>query len=572
MTTPNSQPENETSHRLATWFPTFRLLATWKFWRRALAVLVGLITLVALFYAVENLRGSWAWNRTKERLRAQGEILDIRKLAPPVPPDAENMAMAEPFRKFFDYQYDPKTHEVQWAEKSTLSEPLLSIYFEEPVYRAEDIRMLPSDAEERKTAEWAERYGLALTNSADAVLEDRPKPRPLKPELGLWPHELAINWEEWAEYYRLGTSQLTNHAFASPAKDADTVPSVLEALNGYAETYRQIRTACGRPKCRFPVHYEEGLQALLPHVGKLRNSSRYCVLKARAHLALGETEDAFEALQTGICLAQATAGEPLLISQLVRYANWNTLMAAIWDGMHSHQWTRSQLRQLIDQFASVNLIEDYQFGVRGERAFLVQVIENEPAETLRTISDLSTPWAELGWHLIPKGWFLQNLKRLSLHYQDLIEKPVDAKTRRLRPESTRRVEHDFESDTKSATPYNFLARIWMPSMERMILRTAAAQNRLHLAGIAARLELYYREHGKYPSGLEPLESLGDGPLPLDVLTGQPFRYRAIKDGAGYQLYSIGWDLADDHGEPARDEQTQEPEIDQETGDWIWPSP
>ena len=60
-------------------------------------VLVALITLLALFYVEENVRGKAAWERHLRELEAKGDTLDILKVAPPLIPDAQNMAAAPIF-------------------------------------------------------------------------------------------------------------------------------------------------------------------------------------------------------------------------------------------------------------------------------------------------------------------------------------------------------------------------------------------------------------------------------------------------------------------------------------------
>src|ERR1035437_1466801 len=50
-----------------------RALFTRRFWKLALIVLACLAILVALFYAEEDLRGKWAWEKYKRAWEAKGE-------------------------------------------------------------------------------------------------------------------------------------------------------------------------------------------------------------------------------------------------------------------------------------------------------------------------------------------------------------------------------------------------------------------------------------------------------------------------------------------------------------------
>ena len=91
--------------------------------------LLALVLLVALFYAVENIRGRLAWQRYKHECAAKGEdIEDWQSLIPPPIPDGDNVAMvpiiqdllADPPRKrlrlpFGRYPRDINTNAVSGA-------------------------------------------------------------------------------------------------------------------------------------------------------------------------------------------------------------------------------------------------------------------------------------------------------------------------------------------------------------------------------------------------------------------------------------------------------------------------
>ena len=72
----DSRPSQSLWQRAWHPFPTFRKLFDWIFsWRAVRACLFGLVclaTLIALFYAEENWRGQWAWNRYKRALERGG--------------------------------------------------------------------------------------------------------------------------------------------------------------------------------------------------------------------------------------------------------------------------------------------------------------------------------------------------------------------------------------------------------------------------------------------------------------------------------------------------------------------
>ena len=54
----------------------------WRLARWVIAALIACVTLIALFYAVEDWRGRAAWVRCKRELEAKGERLDWAAYVP----------------------------------------------------------------------------------------------------------------------------------------------------------------------------------------------------------------------------------------------------------------------------------------------------------------------------------------------------------------------------------------------------------------------------------------------------------------------------------------------------------
>ena len=63
--------------------------------RRLLMVGASLVTLIGLFYAVENWRGRRAWEAFQTEWEARGEHFDLAYYIPKVVPDEENFAISD---------------------------------------------------------------------------------------------------------------------------------------------------------------------------------------------------------------------------------------------------------------------------------------------------------------------------------------------------------------------------------------------------------------------------------------------------------------------------------------------
>ena len=79
-------------------------------------------------------------------------------------------------------------------------------------------------------------------------------------------------------------------------------------------------------------------------------------------------------------------------------------------------------------------------------------------------------------------------------------------------------------------------------------------------------ERHHFDKGSYPENLESLAPTYLPKAPVDVLEGQPLRY-TTKGKQGFQLYSLGWNLTDEGGQPSP--RSTDGTLNQEQGDWVW---
>src|SRR5829696_7551835 len=95
-------------------FPLFRALFRAVFSRRAVFVVIAIITLIALLYAEENFRGRRAWARYRKSAEARGMILDFARHIPPPIPDDQNAANTPLIQSWFPKPSPDDTN--RWPE------------------------------------------------------------------------------------------------------------------------------------------------------------------------------------------------------------------------------------------------------------------------------------------------------------------------------------------------------------------------------------------------------------------------------------------------------------------------
>jgi hypothetical protein len=99
-------------------------------------------------------------------------------------------------------------------------------------------------------------------------------------------------------------------------------------------------------------------------------------------------------------------------------------------------------------------------------------------------------------------------------------------------------------------------------------KCALGQAYLDLARVACALERFRLVNNHYPETLDALAPRFIATMPRDVVSGQPLHYRCTPDDR-FVLYSIGWNLLDDHGTPGL---RKSGSVDETAGDWVWRYP
>ncbi|HUD82764.1 MAG TPA: hypothetical protein VMQ67_04645 [Candidatus Saccharimonadales bacterium] len=181
-------------------------LFSWRTARRGLIGVVGLITLLALLYTEENIRGKHAWDTYWRDAEARGENLDFNALIPQPIPDDQNFA-ATPFIQ-------------SWLVRSN--------YVFRQVWKGDN-------------------YDQAETHVRDS------RAKPDRHFLDL------VGWSRAFDVVRAGKITGSQN-FASGKLDlesrAKAAPSVLEGLKTDDAAFAELRAASQRPFSRYPVKYD----------------------------------------------------------------------------------------------------------------------------------------------------------------------------------------------------------------------------------------------------------------------------------------------------------------------------
>jgi hypothetical protein len=474
----------------------------WKWLRRLLLAFAVLATIIAALITIENVHGNRKWERFKKEAIARGKHLDTAYYIPANVPDDENFGAIPLFAPLFSYKVRPGVG-GRWDSNAvaSLTEPSLG-------------------APKASAGKW--RAGTALDLSAWQLHLRTVKQLPRVPEQD------------------------------SAAKE------VLLALGFFDNRISELRTASVRPFSRFPLHYEEGPYLLTTHAPVLKHFSRIVQLRALAHLANKETEEA--ASDTLLCLrlAESIREEPLMISQLNRAALLELALQPVWEGLARRQWTKAQLQGFQMRLAHIDLLSSARSAMLCEENW-------------------STEYAGLG-DLAGKrrarvfsGYFNHNRALMLETLDQLLAPAIDSPAHRVFAGRIR------EAETLGGRRQHFtlffgpaLARMIAGGLLNPLVAIGAAQTAIDQARIACALEMFRQDSGGIPPSLEALAPKYLASIPNDVITGKPMHYRLTPEGT-FILYSVGLNEKDDGGRREWKDRRAE-RVDLKAGDWVWSYP
>lgn len=518
------------------WIPPVRRLFSWLLCHRLWA-LGCLVTLVALFYAVEDWRGRRAWQSFKREREAKGERFDWASFVPPPVPTDQN-------------------------------------FFETPLWN--DMHFVQTN----RTTLWSD------TNWGNHVIFDAFGPKSVNaPSGGGWGKLQRVDLAAWQAYYRG-----SNNIFAAPsgpptnyfpvAKEPQApAADVLLALSKFEGNRQLLIAAAARPYARFWINYDAVYGALLPHLSRIKASVQYLSLHATAALRAGDQATAIEDLKLVFRLMESIRSEPNLIAQLVRIAVLQLGLQPVWEGLADRQWSEADLRVIASELGKLDFLADSHAAMRGERACNLWGVEYMRKATPYGLEELGifegggprpNDWEKtMGralFRLIPTGWFDQNKLSLCRNHETYMLPAVDRERRIVLPTV---VQQSVAAMMKlRRRPYDMLSPLLLPSLTRCAQKFARAQSIVDSARLACALERCRLASGQFPETLEALVPKFMEALPHDVISGQPLKYRRTDDGQ-FILYSVGWNETDDGGKV---ELTKSSSPDPNQGDWVWQYP
>ena len=535
-----------------TFLGRFRWLSANQCLRLALLLGLSFVTITALFYAEEDLRGRRAWNRYIREKAALGEPLFLSAMIGParVVADEQNLALCPLLKPILQMRI-----QTNYLPSGVAGAPTLSHTW------------IDTNGMERLSR-------LSVTGGPKVEGQLPKEVRTLLSKIQSQPDSAQFVLTNWQSFYRLVPG-------LSPSLPGTTAAAdVLAALQPLAADIEELhRAAANRPLAHWPIICDTNMPflTLLPHLSHVLKVAGVLGLRATARLDERETQAALDDVQLGLRLAETIREEPFMICQLVRVRCVRIALAAVRHGLERRQFSDAELAVLQGNLLGIDLLEAYQRGVRGERATHSQwsIATKGPAPS--DLRSLGMDWGRFGivhfcLRAVPSGWVELNQLQLCRFYDRYLLAAADPVSHRVFPGT---ISQGREALATVQLPFGFLTRQFCgrdrqtEQQQKFDLETvrtfAYAQTELDQTLVACALERYRLAHSEYPVSLDQLGSRTLPKPPNDLFSGQSLQYRHT-DHDEYLLYSVGWDEKDNGG---RNPPTEKHELDSARPDWVW---
>jgi hypothetical protein len=496
----------------------------WRFLRGFLICVAVLVTLVAVVVTEENWRGKRDWEAYKRAAEARGERFDWSALGSTNVPDSENLAKAPIFTYLNTMVWDGASQDWRPRDTNALDPAKMSIY------RGD---------------------GSAPEGKGGSREQAR-----------------LSNLENWQKYYRTTPTNGVNE-FPVASQPQSPAADILLALSKYDSAIEQLRVDCQRPYFRLASYSQNDREfsQLMTWLSRFKGMAQVLHLRAIAELNNRQEDKALEDIKLALRLDDHVREVPLLIGHLVSIAIASLTLEPVYEGLAEHRWNDAQVADLERSLAAKDFLADYQTAMRGECVFAVDTYESwRIAGIYKTYADGQEETVSMRW--TPSAFFYQSELIGAQMNREIVQPLVDATNRLVSPGDLRRADDLFAEKKKHYSPYNVLALMSLPAIDKSVRKFASIQADYDLARVACALERYRLANGKYPNLLNALEPQFIEKAPHDIINGQPLHYR-LRDDGNFVFYSVGWNETDDGGKVVL---KKDGTVDHEKGDWVWEYP
>jgi len=354
----------------------------------------------------------------------------------------------------------------------------------------------------------------------------------------------------------------TTSGAAEPALDTAALPArgckfapenkkeLIALLAKNQEELRLLYSVPAGRRSRYPVDLNQGFTTLLPHLAKVKRAMLLLTAEATLHAENGERDKAVGSLVAAGCVADSLRDEPLIISQLVRFACDGILVSRLERVINLTDLGDAQLESLQRVCQQAEHPPGLFRGMVGEQAIGISFFTNPRAQVALFRGQQAGAGAGQA-NRVQEMLGLSVLKTLGIFRRDkeFFMQVMATNIAAAKLPFPDRFERGQEADKSlSSRPGRFciFSRMLLPALSRAFLKDADHTAQLRVARTALALERFRLAHnGMLPARFDELVPAYLPDPVSDPVDGQPLRFKAL--ARGYVVWSVGSDGKDDGG-------------------------
>jgi hypothetical protein len=318
-------------------------------------------------------------------------------------------------------------------------------------------------------------------------------------------------------------------------------------LSSNKEALALFRTAAALPQSRYPVNLSQIPFTNFHHWSSIKTAAQLLRMEAGVAAQQGDEDRAVDAIRCIFAAGNSIATEPLLISQLVRYAVDVIGVQSAEFALNRTSFGDLELQTMQLAAANADKHGSLRLALLGERASIITVLRN-PQAILAGDPTFSPSGAEAAM----AETFAFPLMRAIGFWQRDLRFGIDALTTNVLfaglPDPQR-----FQSATNSEaiadrarSGYYVMTSLLLPALQKAFVRDALHTAQIRNAVVALAVERFkVANNDSSPADGTALTPVYLEKLPVDPFDGKPVRYK--RTGRGYIVYCVGPDATDDGG-------------------------